>query len=245
MTITNAAELRETYLHVFDSFATTPTEVAAEVDGVNNVRFARELLGTLVTAGLVAEGEGDEGAVWQTYPDTYDSINRDEAERLIDTFLNTASKENTMSTATKTRPAPKAKDEGFHPCYCGCGDNVPSKSFYRPGHDARHAGVVGRKVAETGDTDLYSDLPSDRLVQKAQGIASKAKEKADAKAQRAAEREAKKNAPQVVEGTIKIGKRAGVKARQFDTGEVEYWDEKMEGWDVPSKTSAASFVPNS
>ena len=235
--ITNAAELREVYLHTFDSFATTPSDVADTVEGVSNVRFARELLGTLVQAGLVVEGEGDEGAIWQTYPDTYDNIDRDEAIRRIDTWLgNTANKEKKMSAATETRPAERTKDEGYHPCYCGCGENVPAKSYYRPGHDARHAGEIGRKVAETHDESLFNDLPSERLVIKAKNIAIKALERTKAKE----DREAAKNAPEVVEGTLQVGKKERI-GRRFKDGKIEYMDDAGE-WKPASKTAASTFT---
>lgn len=236
MTITNGTELRETYLHVFDSFATTPSDIVDEVDGVSNVRFARELLGTLVQAGLVAETEGDEGAVWQTCPDTYDSIDRDEAERRIDNWLNNTNttEEKKMSAAPKT--APSTKSEGYHPCYCGCGENVPQKSFYRPGHDARHAGNIGRLVASTRNEAHFNDLPSERLVIKAKGIAAKALEKELAKQ----EREAKKNAPEVVEGTLQVGKKERI-GRKFKDGTVEYMGDDGE-WKPASKTAASTFT---
>jgi hypothetical protein len=256
MTITNNTELRDVYLHVFDAFATDPHTVVEEVDGVTNVRFARELLGTLVTAGLVAITEGVEGNdVWQTCPDTYDSMTREEAESKIDNWLNDTDEDNTMITKpeTKTRPA-KAKDQTFHACYCGCGANVPSTSFYRPGHDARHAGVVGRKAAEeilsTGgvqvdlkiDSDRFADLPSASLVQKAVGIANRAMDKETSKVQRAAERAAAKEAKfENLGGTITVSKKER-KARKNADGTVEYLDHKDE-WKVASKTAASTFQP--
>lgn len=234
---TNAAELRGVYLHTYGAFATSPTDVVENVEGVDNVRFARELLGTLVQAGLVAETEDGDGEVcWQTFPDSYDTMDQAEAESRIDNWLNSHTEENTMSTATKTKPAAKPKEEGYHPCYCGCGENVPAKSFYRPGHDARHAGVIGRRVAETHDEEHFNDLPSDRLVIKAKGIAAKAIEKQLAKQ----EREAAKNAPEVVEGTLKVGKNERI-GRKFKDGTVEYMDPKADEWKPASKAAAATF----
>lgn len=62
-------------------------------------------------------------------------------------------------------------------CLCGCGS--PTGLNYRPGHDARHASIVGRQLAATGD-DLTSaqrdalllTLPSDALRAKASSIAA-------------------------------------------------------------------------
>lgn len=45
-----------------------------------------------------------------------------------------------MSTKTTTEPTTTGVI-----CTCGCGE--PTKSKYRPGHDARHAGQVGRSLA--------------------------------------------------------------------------------------------------
>lgn len=238
--ITNAAELRDVYLHTFDVFATSPSEVTESVDGVGNVRFARELLGTLVTAGLVAESEGEDGIVFQTTPHTYDDIDRSEAETIIDQWLDipTAdSKESTMID-TKTKPAAKKAEATFHPCYCGCGENVPSKSFYRPGHDARHAGVIGRRVAETRDESHFNDLPSDLLVIKSKAIAAKALEKELAKAERAAAKAAGKAEP--VLGIAKVGKN-DVIARRHGDGTVEVQD-KDGNWKSASKAATASFT---
>jgi hypothetical protein len=238
--ITNATELRETYLTTYGSFAVSPSDIA-ELDSVGNVRFARELLGTLVQAGLITESEGDEGTVWQTVP-TYDEMDETEAEARIDAWLNDTTKENTMNTATKTRPAANTKDEGFHACYCGCGENVPAKSYYRPGHDARHAGMIGRLVAEDKDESHFNDLPSERLVLKAKGITIKALEKQQAKIDREAAREeakAAKTGPEFVEGTLQVGKNERI-GRKFKDGKIEYMDAKGE-WKPASKAAAATF----
>lgn len=43
-------------------------------------------------------------------------------------------------------PAPKPTPTGV-PCGCGCGATTNPGRLYRPGHDARHAGQVGRMLA--------------------------------------------------------------------------------------------------
>jgi hypothetical protein len=60
-------------------------------------------------------------------------------------------------------------------CLCGCGAVVGRGSRYRPGHDARHAGQVGRQIASAdGDgTHLLAALPSEALRAKASGIAER------------------------------------------------------------------------
>lgn len=251
--ITNAGDLRTAYLQAFDSFSLTPGDIVESSEGRVNMRYARELLGTLVTANLltVTDVNGEED-VWQvSNPGTYDNHTREEAEAVIDQWLSS-----TNPTESGSKPAAKKKDtkmntktpDTVHPCYCGCGENVPSKSFYRPGHDARHAGVVGRKIAANATTpgfdrrELLNDLPSDRLIAKAEAIAEKAMEKADAKIKREAEKAAAKAAktePQPEEGIVKVGK-AEYAATRLPDGTVKYF--KGDEEKVASKSAAATFT---
>lgn len=196
--------LRDTYLLAFDSFSTDPIEVADRL-GIKS-RYARELLGVLVSHRLLAisdvNGEYD---VWQVIePGTYDSHTRDDAVAHIDNWLATFTQEDNMpATATKTRkPATKkataTKPKDTNPadlplCKCGCETPVGSrKTSYRPGHDARHAGQVGRKFIEQGKADpkLLATLPSEKLQAKALRMLQVSDDKQDAKAA-AAEAKAK------------------------------------------------------
>lgn len=77
-------------------------------------------------------------------------------------------------------------------CNCGCGEATQSaKSLYRPGHDARHAGLVARDLFASS-TEGYErqhaleDLGSDALRAKALKIAERLTAKAQAQADRAA-----------------------------------------------------------
>lgn len=145
MTPTTTAALRTVYLYTFDCFAVSPTEVA-DLPEVGNVRYARELLGTLVTAGLVSEQDvNGEETVWQTEV-TYDHATREEAEATIDAWLATDPEFHAPAEkpARRQGKATKANPAGLPLCLCGCG--TPGKSNYRPGHDARHAGNVAREV---------------------------------------------------------------------------------------------------
>lgn len=184
--------LRKTYLLAFDDFATTPAEVADVVEGVTNVRYSRELLGTLVNAGLLAvtdvNGDGD---VWQVAnPGTFDDYERDEAEEVIDSWLAakiaspTTTKEGKTMTAKSTKPRTTKTKNPTGKCLCGCGEN--STSNYRPGHDARHAGVVARqiagpKVTPAQATKALATLPSEALRLKASAMADRIIDKAKAK----------------------------------------------------------------
>lgn len=70
-------------------------------------------------------------------------------------------------------------------CLCGCGQEVGRGSRYRPGHDARHAGTVGRALVSLGreDEDLLAGLPTADLRAKALSmLASTRGRRADASA---------------------------------------------------------------
>lgn len=272
-TTTNNGDLKVTYMIAFDSFAIGSEDIVDASKGRVNSRYAREMLGVLTNAGLLVRDENEDGLdVWQVaIPGTYDDNSREEAEVVIDEWLSkhTAPIEKPAKPAKDKKSSPKSapntKDEGYHPCYCGCGDNVPAKSFYRPGHDARHAGAVGRAIAvvllEKGEhqpgsdrevEELMSALPSDRLVAKAKGIASKALDKEQAKAQRAADREAAKaekaaaKEAEVVmtEGTTYVGKNEVIARRVEDPKDLRIETLNKDGeWVRASKTASAKFVP--
>ena len=58
------------------------------------------------------------------------------------------------STPEPAAPKPVAPQvtingSAFKGCACHCGQPVPSRSTYRPGHDARHAGQVARDAVES------------------------------------------------------------------------------------------------
>lgn len=231
--ISNTAELREIYLMAFDNLAVDPMTVEQETGERIGSRFARELIGTLAQANVLVEGEIGGETIWQT-AFSVDDTDRAEVEAFIDDFLG-IKKAKPAKKASAVRPAARTKDEGYHACYCGCGENVPAKSFYRPGHDARHAGQIGKALGamdQPSDADvkkMVADLPSDRLVDKALRIAD---------AQRA--KRNKKASPTFTEGTAKVGKNQ-VKARMTNDG-IEVLDGAE--WKPASKTAAKTFVAN-
>lgn len=265
MKITNAGDLKVTYMLAFDSFAISPGDIVDSSEGRVNMRYAREMLGVLANANLlvlVEDGEGSEA--WQVAnPGTYDNATREEAEATIEAWL---ANQNTIEPGDK--PAKTKKDKTMTkdtpaevgPCYCGCGGDRSAKSFYRPGHDARHAGQIGRQIAANYTVkgfdrrELLNELPSERLMAKAEAIAGKAIEKMDAKAMRDAERAKNatnkaKTEPSVApeddgteakeHGTVKVGKEEYVAVRYTATGEVEYF--KGADTKVASKTAAKTF----
>jgi len=214
MTPDQAANLRATYLQVAMSWGTTPTEVASELD--IPVRYARELLGVLTNAGLVVINDTPDGDQWQ------DAQTEDEdPEQVIDRFLadhteeedemptaaqkqamaKPSAKKATAKSATKTAtkkataPAKDTNPADLPICLCGCGQPVTSrKSKYLPGHDARHAGNVGRQLIEEGAAvpELLAALGSDKLRAKAVRMLEVHSEKQEAKAKKAEAKDADK-----------------------------------------------------
>lgn len=258
--VTNAEDLRTAYLLAFDNFAITPSDVEDESNGKINSRYARELLATLATANLLGEDEVEGELVWQVVnPGTYDDHSRAEAKAVIDQFLGTVTPTEGKKPATNTKKGKtmtKTASTEVHDCYCGCKEQVPGKSFYRPGHDARHAGNVGRAIAAHVGTDvsrknddavqdLLAELPSDRLTEKAMGIADKAIEKEIDRHAKQVAREAAKatkdaaNAePKVEHGIVTVGKKEYV-AKRYEDGTVEYLDGDQTK--TASKSAAKSF----
>lgn len=229
-----ADDLRFVYLLAFDSFAIDAGDVVTASESRINNRYSRELLAVLTQANLLSlqdvNGEQD---VWQVAnPGTYDGNTREDAEAVIDAWL----KQHDLAIATAKVPTPQkeksvtekpATNVEFAHCRCGCEANVPPKSWYKPGHDARHAGIVGRAIAAQVATPgfdrrtLLDALPSDSLKAKAEGIAETAIKKAEAKAARKAERGEKvepapKTAP-YAEGKIKVARKA-FPARKYEGG---------------------------
>jgi hypothetical protein len=89
-----------------------------------------------------------------------------------------------LPSATNSTPATRQQRE----CRCGCGEQVASaKSEYRPGHDARHAGIVARDIASssvqyfervTADSDLGSDALREKAHKMAERLILKARKAA-------------------------------------------------------------------
>lgn len=216
-------DLRTAYLLAFDNFSTTPVEVGDAVKG--NSRYGRELLGTLVHGGIVCDTRvnGDE-MVWQC-TETYDNTERETAIETFENWLN-----------SRTPEAPKAKavlPAWAHGCRCNCGfpTNNP-KSNYLPGHDARHAGIVGRAILAGGNkAELLATLPTEALRAKAANMTGKKARKA--------------NRPADVvptQGNVRIGRWVYAATK---TGEVvEYTTKKGES-KTANAEQAARFVPAS
>ena len=94
-------------------------------------------------------------------------------------------------------PAKKVETPAPAPrfCACGCGAHtVRPEARYVAGHDARHAGQVGRSLADTprSDADLLAILGTTDLVAKARRVAATAARKVAEKEARRVAKEAAK-----------------------------------------------------
>lgn len=262
--ITSAADLKAAYLATYHGHSVTPSDIVDTMKARINTRYAREMLATLTDAGLVTKTEDEDGSdVWQTVP-TRDEMDEDEAHAKFDEWLDAVAED-----AEKDEPV----EEGAQvtgSCYCGCGQSLTGKSFYKPGHDARHAGVVGRAAAEEilnagrlsltpEDDDAFADLPSDALVRKSKGIAAnvlareatkranKAKREAD-KAEKAAHPEVGSSSPRRSADKPKGQPKLGIikigknehVATMFPDGKVTYLKGNEEK--VASKTASSTFT---
>lgn len=238
-------DLIKAYEYVAKREAFLPSDLADDLGF--NMRYAREIIGVLMSKKLAILDTSNPDfdyyvAVTPSDPFEIRSYGMKKLGLKEDEVRQPKTpKEPKMASSTTT----KTKDtSNYHPCNCGCGENVPPKSNYRPGHDARHAGVIGRAVAETGDTGLYKDLPTDALKAKAQGIAEKAVAKAGKREIKAGKSPSVK--PSEVrestheEGTIKVGKTERA-AKRDAKGNVVYMDDAG-GWTPASKTAAKTFT---
>jgi len=100
----------------------------------------------------------------------------------------------TKNTQTKT-PASKVPAEYLQP-----------NGKYKPGHDAKHAGVVARRVMEDGKTSHFNELPSEKLKAKALNLVNLWTAKEEAKQAAAAERDAKREAKALADAEAKAAK---------------------------------------
>lgn len=129
-----------------------PTDITEEIGSVNH-RYARELLGLLVTQGLAEQVDGEEGGEWVTRWHATESgsiLARQTAAWLNGSSTETTGhspKEHKMPNKTKTASKAKATatktPKTLKDCGCGCGTQV--KGQFAQGHDAR---MVSQEVAK-------------------------------------------------------------------------------------------------
>lgn len=143
----------------------------------------------------------------------------------------------TAKSAPRTGTATTANPAGLPLCLCGCEQVTKRDRNYRPGHDARHAGIIGRKMAlNPGDADnLLVELPTQALQLKAERVAANEAARAEKKANKASRKASREAAKATVElvptfpvpGTLKVG-RWTYQAQQEADGSVVYTTAKGE-----------------
>lgn len=110
------------------------------------------------------------------------------------TTRTTTAKTQPAAATAKPTPAPAKTKPAPANCGCGCGQpTVTERALFLSGHDARHAGVVGRALAANPDdaqAKAAYDRMSDRLKVKTDGIRRTALERAAAKQAKVAARKA-------------------------------------------------------
>lgn len=158
-------DLTNAYIHLSQHPGTDVLDVAGALG--TGARTAREIIGVLINAGLVAETENLSG---------YRVINSVDMTR--DAVM--AWIEARGATSPVTEPKLQS-NQVTHPCRCGCGVNTNHPdSRYLPGHDARHAGAVARSlVAKAKEQELSGaqvaatlteQLQTEALVTKAHAL---------------------------------------------------------------------------
>jgi len=136
-------------------------------------------------------------------------------------------------------------------CLCGCGEATSSsRTNYRPGHDARHAGIIARLLVEdTNGLDrdfLLAKLPSQVLQAKAMGMERRLREKAQGRKQPAdrkpkattQEGQVPEVVPAVEEGPAPIATIKGEPVAPMweeTTQDETPWTVKVGRWTYPAK----------
>lgn len=176
----------------------------------------------------------------------------EDAVRPHDKWVRDAVNEGLASAPRTPRNATNPADLPL--CRCGCGFPVSNrKRNYKPGHDAKHAGEVARRIAEVDPTDedrqtMLGMLPTDALQQKAGDMADRLLRKAAAKTQatRSKMAESGKTVDEVekvqfVSGEVKVGRWKYPAEQNMTSGAVSYTRKgKVE---VASDKVAATFTP--
>lgn len=259
-------DLRNVYLAIHRSaiVAEIP-QVAAELK--LKPRYVKELIGILETH---ADNDGDAFVIinarsgekpndgphdWYQTSHTVDDHDEDEAMHWFDRHFPVQA----TPVPAQDKPAPANATKDNNPadlplCLCGCMNPVNSrKRNYRPGHDARHAGQIGKALGgsgyEPGDeswTAYLGLLPTAALQGKADTMARRIKAKLIAKAEASVKgigQEIRDRIAKVEfeDGHVKRGRWSYDAKRNTTSGAVTYTDKK--GEQVADDKTAKTFVP--
>lgn len=86
------------------------------------------------------------------------------------------------SRSNKAKEADMSKNTNPNVCRCGCAEATSSsKTLYKPGHDARHAGNVARAIFAGASESALTELPTMLLQAKASAMVARLAAKAEGK----------------------------------------------------------------
>lgn len=250
-------DLKRTYLTVYNIGTVDAGDIVDQVHV--NSRYARELLGVLAHHNLILNPDENDTSVYTYNTDPFDdkADNEVSAEEVFDQWAKehnlTPVAPHTPSTATNTanttsatprQPQDRKSKKGTGSCTCGCGRSTGS--LYAPGHDAKHAGEVARRLAERWiaegeptmnghDDEIIKVLPSMVLADKALRIARGLFAKASTKGT---------GARHATEAAIEAAIAAGEAARAAETRSPEDDAEYPQGEDAApgSDSPAGSYA---
>lgn len=251
-------DLKAVFLAVHDSSITTTIPEVAVTTGLKR-QYVKELIGVLQN---LTDEDGDSLVVlnsapgengndephdwWQTGKTTDMESNEDAAARFDRVIANVGEAPRTPLNATNPADLPM--------CRCGC--RVPvndRKRNYLPGHDARHAGQVGKAIAAKDPKSdefesMLAVLPTDALRRKASDIATRRLHKAATKTaptRRKLEAQGKTTeeieAVQFVSGEVKVGRWKYPAERNMTSGAVTF--KRKDKIEVATDKVAATFDP--
>lgn len=240
-------DLRKVYLAIHGSAIVTDIPTVASELGLKR-QYVKELFGILAdhedsdgeAFALINRRAGEENNDtphdwWQTGK-TVDQHDNEAAQHWFDDHF---VEDPDAGDATKTK-APKATVRATNPadlplCLCGCNQPVSNRNRnYRPGHDARHAGAIGKALGtmhpeedEENWTAMLGFLPTAALQDKANNIgrriAAKRIVQLEKKMQGAAKAINDKIAPvEFQSGKIKIGRWEYDAEKNMTSGSVTY-----------------------
>lgn len=264
-------DLKRVFLHIHASaIVDTIPDVAADLKIKR--QYAGELIGILERVedkdgnplvhvnSQPGESGNDSPHVYYSTFYTVDDRSQEEMDALFDEAVpvSPVPQQETPAPADATKKTAKRDPNpaNLPQCLCGCGAPVNSRNRnYKPGHDARHAGAIGKAVGlmdpeETANENrqaMLEFLPTDALRQKADAMGrriwAKGQAKAAAKHEKAAGSKPKDEVPPVefVSGEVKLGRWKYPAEKNMTSGAVTFT--RKGKTEVADDNQAATFNP--
>lgn len=268
-------DLRKVYLHIHASAIVDEIpEIAADLN--LGRRYVNELVATLQAIkdedgqALVhinwKAGEGGNTGVhdWYSTGYTIDSHTPEQAAEYFDRVVPEDVKLVETKAPTPRTPQNATNPAGLPMCLCGCDKPVTNRNRnYKPGHDARHAGAIGKllgqmnpEVDEENWTTMLGLLPTQALQAKADAMGRRLAVKRIEKVEKSVKGAAKEILAvdpgkttgiakvEFLSGKIKIGRWEYNAEQNSKSGTVTYTNGKGEV-KVATEEQAKRFYPGS